>query len=80
VRGWRPSSRGQWIAILAAYVVVACVFVGVAYWISPDNLSSAISPVVGGLIGLLLLSTPPARRWLARIHASRWSERPPDGR
>lgn len=48
--------------LLAAYVCVAIALVGVSYWISPEHVESAIGPAVGGLISLLILSTPPVRR------------------
>ena len=34
-----------------AYVIVAGVFVGVSYWMSPRNIWSAIGPVLGGSLG-----------------------------
>jgi hypothetical protein len=62
-----PSLRARLAVLLVAYVGVATAVVGVAYWIIPEHVESAIGPAVGGLIGLLILSTPPVRRWLARL-------------
>ncbi|WP_143018678.1 hypothetical protein [Geodermatophilus sp. DSM 45219] len=68
-RGPKPTNDSQslrtGLAVLSvAYVGIVTVVVGVAYWINPEHVEPAIEPAVGGLIGLLILSTPPARRWL----------------
>ncbi len=56
------------LAVLSAvYACVAIALVGVAYWISPEHVDSAIGPAVGGVIGLLILSTPPVRRWMESL-------------
>ena len=61
------SLRTRLAVPLAVYVCVAIAFVGVSYWISPKHVESAIGPAVGGLIGLLILSTPPVRRWMEAL-------------
>jgi len=61
------SLRTRLAVLLAVYVCVAIAFVGVSYWISPEHVDSAIGPAVGGVIGLLILSTPPVRRWMKSL-------------
>ena len=62
-----PSLCTRLAVLLAVYVCVAIAFVGVSYWISPKHVESAIGPAVGGLIGLLILSTPLVRRWMESL-------------
>ncbi len=71
-RNPKPTSGGRSLGtrlavLLAVYVGVAIAFVGVVYWNSPEHVESAIGPVVGGLIGVLILSTPPVRRWMETL-------------
>ena len=63
----RRSRRARLAVLLVVYVCVGGVVIGVTYWISPSHSESAIAPFLGGLIGVLLLSTPPAQRWLERL-------------
>jgi hypothetical protein len=65
-----PSVGKRLARMMVAYVCVGALFAGVIYWINPDHVWSAIAPIVGGLIGLLILSTPPVRRRLGRLRRS----------
>jgi hypothetical protein len=62
-----PSLRNRLARAMAGYVCVGGLFIGVVYAITPESVWSAIAPILGGLIGLLILSTPPVRRWLERL-------------
>ena len=71
-RNPKPTSGGRSLlprlaVLLAVYACVAIAFVGVFYWISPEHVASAIGPVAGGLIGLLILSRPPVRWWMETL-------------
>lgn len=65
-RGGR-SLRTRLGVLVAGYACVAIATVGVAYSIGPEHVESAIGPVVGGLISLLIVSTPPVRRWMENL-------------
>lgn len=61
------SRRARLAALVIGYICVAGAFIGIVYWITPSHVESAIAPMLGGLIGLMFMLTPPVQRWLERL-------------
>jgi hypothetical protein len=67
--------RVVWV-ILVIYVVLIASAASLVHTLGGDPWG-AIAGLLGGLIGFLLLQTPPARRWLDDLRRGRWSDGPP---